>query len=96
VATDAPLEKSTTECAEAKRTLRDARDEADAGEVLSLVCDTGALIGLGELSWKHAIGSDRLDRNRISRTPAGVQQMGNGLETIPLVIRPTLNNYVSR
>ena len=86
MATEAPLEKSTIEWAEAKRTLRDARDEADTGEVVSSVCDTGALIGLRELSEIHAFGSDRLDRSRVSPTPAGVQQLGGGLKTIPLVI----------
>jgi hypothetical protein len=86
VATEAPLEKSTIEWAEAKTTLRDARDEADTGEVVSSVCGTGAPIGLGKFSEKHAFGSDGLDRKRVTLTPAGVQQLGFGLETIPPII----------
>ena len=50
MATEAPLEKSTIEWAEAKRTFRDARDEADIGEAVSLLCNKGPLIGLGAFS----------------------------------------------
>jgi hypothetical protein len=80
VATEAPLEKSTIEWAEAKRTFRDARGDADTGQVVSSVRDTDVLIGLGELLEEHAFRTGRLDRKWVSPTHAGVQQVGGAIE----------------